>query len=150
MAGRGRSAGIVAAGVLALAGALPVAAQAQVRAPAFTDYGRSTADQYGSPGGDSSGVAGASSSGGAAGKPDTSSSATNPSHDVGGRAHGRSGGAGQERGSALPLRDATGGGLPFTGFDLTLVALLGIVLLALGAALRLAVRTRAAAARRPV
>lgn len=47
-----------------------------------------------------------------------------------------------ENGAALPLADAEGGSLPFTGFDLALVVMLGLMLLAAGAAVRLGLRAR--------
>jgi hypothetical protein len=173
MAGRTGWCGGMAVAVVLFAGALPAAAGADVKAPAFSDYAAPTADQYGSPGGGngngnpgqpgSNGNAGGNGNGngppestpagggrgGAAGKPDKPSKGGGRSGVKSAEASGTPGGAAgaQERGSALPLRDATGDGLPFTGFDLALVALLGVTLLAAGAALRLAVRTRAAARR---
>jgi hypothetical protein len=47
-----------------------------------------------------------------------------------------------ERGSALPLAEAQGGKLPFTGLDLSTFAALGVLLLAAGFALRAGSRTR--------
>lgn len=59
---------------------------------------------------------------------------------------GPGGGAGpdtSERGG-LPLREAEGGSLPFTGLDLTLLVLIGLLLAGAGFALRAAQRTAAA------
>jgi hypothetical protein len=47
-----------------------------------------------------------------------------------------------ERGSALPLAEAQGTKLPFTGFDLSLLAVLGVLMLAGGFALRAGTRAR--------
>jgi hypothetical protein len=154
------------------AGALPAAAGAEVKAPAFSDYTAPTSDEYGSPGGGngngngnpgqpgSNGNAGGNGNGngppdstpvkgGQAGKPDKPGRSGVLSEQAarGGGGSAGSGGvaADEERGSALPLRAPAGDGLPFTGFDLALVALAGVVLLAAGAALRLAARSRAAA-----
>jgi hypothetical protein len=47
-----------------------------------------------------------------------------------------------ERGSTLPLAEAQGTKLPFTGFDLSLLAVLGVLMLAGGFGLRAATRSR--------
>jgi hypothetical protein len=49
---------------------------------------------------------------------------------------------GGEHGGTLPLAKAQGGRLPFTGFDLMLVAFLGVMLLGAGFAVRAATRVR--------
>jgi hypothetical protein len=52
------------------------------------------------------------------------------------------GGSRHQRGAALPLQRSRGGSLPFTGFDLTLLSLLGVGILAVGCTGRLVLRSR--------
>jgi hypothetical protein len=159
--------GKLVTGVVTLVLALPAAAAAQ---SGFTDYGRSTADQYGgpptSPPGNSGNTPGgtkgnpppgpagnphphggaASQGGGKGTKPATAggSRGTRGHKGAGGREGvlAERGGRRAERGAPLPLEHAGRGGLPFTGSDLGLVVLAGIVLAAAGFALRLGLRVR--------
>ena len=66
----------------------------------------------------------------------------------GGGPGGGSGPGSEDRGgvggSELPLRDAEGGSLPFTGLDLTLLVLLGVMLAGGGFAIRAGQRSAAA------
>ena len=151
MSSRVRTAGLAFALIISLT--IPVAALGQT----FTDHRQAVADQYGSPGSGGAGVGGAGAG-----------QAGNQGNDVEGRGASRDDddtrgdGAGRGRRGArggdgraevspdqagarggdgvLPLGDAQGGRLPFTGLDVGLIALLGVMLLVAGSAARVVAR----------
>ena len=128
-----------------------VAIMATVCAPApaqntFPETARAAQDQYGQPpgSGDAQPTATAApQSGGEQSRPgggddDDSSGPSRGDGSPGGREQG----AGNPAGTALPLQDAKGGKLPFTGLDLLALVLLGALLVAAGSALAVVARRR--------
>jgi len=117
--------------------AVPSAVAAPVeRATPFTDYRQATADQYGTPPG--GGVA----PGGTGNVPPT---ITGPTTTVTAPPEGGTGpdtGANEPAGTTAPVSGSAGSRLPFTGFNLLLVILIGASLVAAGAFLRVGERLR--------
>ena len=136
------TAALVAALLLAL-GAGAVSASAQ-----FTNYQAAQDDQYGQPPG-SQPTPPPNPTDKPNGRPDDPGNGNgreqgrgNDDDDagVGGAGDGRNGGGVGGNQDTLPLRAAQGGSLPFTGLDLSLIVLLGLVLTAGGVAGRAAPR----------